>query len=524
MPAATTPQARPRPLVLCILDGFGERKEREDNAVRLATTPHLDALFAAYPHGLIGTSGPDVGLPPGQMGNSEVGHLNFGAGRIAMMDITRIDNAVHDGSLGENPVIVRVLDAAKRAGGRLHLLGLVSDGGVHSSLNQLLCLIDVARARGVPVVLHAFLDGRDVQPGTAPGYLETVEKKLASSGGRIGTVAGRYWAMDRDNRWERVERAYRAIVEAKALYPGAPVRNGAVAGVKASYDAGKTDEFVEPFVVQGYDGIHPGDTALHFNFRPDRARELTRALALADFEEFARAGDAPPFPEYACFTTYDSSFGLPIAFPKESYPEIFPEVIAHAGMKQFRCAETEKYAHVTYFFNGGREAQFEGEERKMLPSPKDVATYDERPEMSAAAVADAVTEAIESGRFDFVLVNFANPDMVGHTGMLDAAIHAVEAVDKGVGRIADAVRAKGGALILTADHGNCELMKDPLTGKPHTAHTLNPVPLLYVNDADRAVTVADGGRICDVAPTMLHLMKLPVPSAMTGHDLLRRER
>lgn len=518
MASPNVPASKPRPLVLCILDGFGERKEKADNAVRLATTPRLDALFAKYPHGLIGTSGPDVGLPPGQMGNSEVGHLNFGAGRIAMMDITRIDNAVHDGSLGENAVIGRVIEAAKRAGGRLHLLGLVSDGGVHSSLAHLLSLLDLARDRGVPVVLHAFLDGRDVQPGSAPGFLATVEKKLAEApASRIGTVSGRYWAMDRDNRWERVEKAYRAIVEAKA-----PVQPDAQRGVRASLDAGKTDEFVEPFVVQGYDGVRPGDAALHFNFRPDRARELTRALALADFKEFTRSGDAPPLREYACMTTYDGSFGLPIAFPKESYPEIFPEVIASAGLTQFRCAETEKYAHVTYFFNGGREEVFPGEERKMLPSPKDVATYDEKPAMSADAVAEAVVGAVESGKFDFILVNFANPDMVGHTGMLGAAIEAVETVDRGVGRIADAILAKGGALIVTADHGNCELMKDPVSGQPHTAHTLNPVPLLYVNDGDRDVAVKDGGRICDVAPTMLHLLKLPVPAVMTGHDLLVR--
>ena len=527
MPAMSAPNApatKPRPVVLCILDGFGERKEREDNAIRLATTPHLDALFGAYPHGLIGTSGPDVGLPPGQMGNSEVGHLNFGAGRIAMMDMTRIDNAVYDKSIGTNAVITRIMESAKAAGGRLHLVGLVSDGGVHSSLAHLLALLDLARIRGVAVVVHAFLDGRDVQPGTAPGYLATLEKKLAEGTGagitsRIGTVSGRYWAMDRDNRWDRVEKAYRAIVDASA-----PVRASAEAGVRESFDAKKTDEFVEPFVVSGYDGVKPGDAALHFNFRPDRARELTRALAMPDFAEFTRAtrGGAPPFHDYACMTTYDARLGLPIAFPKESYPDIFPEIVARAGLTQFRCAETEKYAHVTYFFNGGREDVFAGEERKMLASPKDVATYDERPAMSADAVADAVVTAVESGRFDFVLVNFANPDMVGHTGMLSAAIEAVETVDRGVGRIADAVRATGGALIVTADHGNCELMKDPATGQPHTSHTLNPVPLLYVNDGDCDVTVKPGGRICDVAPTMLNLMKLPVPAAMTGHDLLVR--
>jgi 2,3-bisphosphoglycerate-independent phosphoglycerate mutase len=512
------PRNRPRPLVLVILDGFGEREERADNAVRLANAPVLASLFSAYPHGLIGTSGRDVGLPDGQMGNSEVGHLNFGAGRIAMMDISRIDVAVADGTLAKNAVLGDLVRKAADAGGRLHLLGLVSDGGVHSSLVHLAALIDLAKTAGVPVVVHAFLDGRDVQPGTAPRYLAEVEKKLAGGTGRIGTVAGRYWGMDRDNRWERVERAYRAIVDASA--PRAPT---AQEGVEKSYAAGKTDEFVEPFVVGDYDGVRPGDAALHFNFRPDRARELTRALALPAFDAFARAGSGAPFEgRYACMTTYDASFGLPIAFPKETYANIFPEVIARAGLTQFRCAETEKYAHVTYFFNGGREEPFEGEERKMLPSPKDVPTYDKKPEMSAAAVAQTVEEAIRTGRFDFVLVNFANPDMVGHTGILDAAIHAVEAVDAGLGKIVDAARAQGGAVFVTADHGNCELMRDPATGQPHTAHTLNPVPLLYVNDADRQAKIRPGGRICDVAPTMLELLGLPQPPEMTGRSLLVR--
>ncbi len=496
-----------------ILDGLGERPEADANAVRLAKTPALDALYARYPHGLIGTSGPDVGLPPGQMGNSEVGHLNFGAGRIALMDIMRIDNAVIDGSLVKNAVIGDVLAHAKSAGGRLHLLGLLSDGGVHSHINQLFALIDAAHASGVPVVVHAFLDGRDVMPGTAPGYLVQLQEKLAGKG-VIGTVSGRYWAMDRDNRWERVEKAYRAIVPADA-----PRHADPIAAVQESIAAGKSDEFVEPFVVGDYAGVDQvKDAALHFNFRPDRARELTRALATAGFTEFPRDAKAP-FSSYACMTTYDAKLGLPIAFPKETYPDIFPEIIARAGLTQFRCAETEKYAHVTYFFNGGREEAFEGEERQMIPSPKDVATYDQKPEMAAAGVADAVVRAIESDRFDFIVVNFANPDMVGHTGVLDAAVTAVEAVDAGIGRIADAVRAKHGALFITADHGNCELMIDPATGQPHTAHTLFPVPLLYVDDANREAKLRPQGRICDVAPTMLELMGIPIPSAMTGVSL-----
>ncbi len=509
----------PRPLVLMILDGFGERAEKADNAVRLAKTPVLDDLFARYPHGVIGTSGPDVGLPPGQMGNSEVGHLNFGAGRIAVMDIARIDNAVHDGTLGTNAVIGALLAKAKVAGTRLHLLGLVSDGGVHSSLAHLEALIDLAFASGVPVVVHAFLDGRDVQPGTAVSYLARLEAKLVGKGA-IATVSGRYYAMDRDNRWDRVEKAFRAIALADAVRFAS-----ADAGLKASFDALKTDEFVLPFAVGAYAGVAEGDVALHFNFRPDRARELTRALATSAFDGFVRPptmNGPVPFPTYACMTTYDASLGLPIAFAKESYPDIFPEVIARAGLTQFRCAETEKYAHVTYFFNGGREEPFTGEQRQMIPSDKEVATYDEKPEMSAAGVADAVAVAIAADLYDFILVNFANPDMVGHTGMLEPAIHAVEAVDAGIGKIVAALTKKQGALFVTADHGNCELMKDPATGMPHTSHTLNPVPLLYVNDADTSAQLRKGGRICDVAPTLLELLHIAQPAAMTGQSLLAK--
>jgi 2,3-bisphosphoglycerate-independent phosphoglycerate mutase len=507
----------PRPLVLVILDGYGERAEHADNAIAEAKKPAIDALYARYPHGLISTSGKDVGLPDGQMGNSEVGHLNFGAGRIAQMDISRIDVEVAEGTLATNDVLTGIVNTAKKGGGKLHLLGLCSDGGVHSTLAHLFALIDLAHASGVKVVVHAFLDGRDVQPGTAPTYLASLEQHLIGKG-TIGVVSGRYWAMDRDNRWERVERAYKAIAHSDA-----PKAKSAREGVEASYAAKKTDEFVEPFVVEGYTGIDVGkDAALHFNFRPDRARELTRALALAPFDGFARS-EAPPFAgRYACMTTYDKSFGLPIAFPKPHYDDIFPEIIARSGLTQFRCAETEKYAHVTYFFNGGREEPFTGEERLMVPSPKEVATYDLKPQMSAPAVGDAVVKAIESDKFDFILVNFANPDMVGHTGMMGPAVAAVETVDTAVGKLVSAAKAKGGAVFITADHGNCELMKDPATGQPHTAHTTNPVPLLYVNEADRNVTIKPGGRICDVAPTMLELLGLPKPAAMSGHSLISR--
>ena len=511
------PTKRPRPLVLIILDGYGERAEHADNAVAEAKKPAIDALYAKFPHSVISTSGRDVGLPDGQMGNSEVGHLNFGAGRIAQMDISRIDVEVADKTLDTNEVLLEVIAKAKSGGGRLHLLGLASDGGVHSTLTHLFALIDLAASKGVKVVVHPFLDGRDVQPGTAPKYLALIDAHLTNGAkGTFGTVGGRYFGMDRDNRWDRVERAYKAIARADG-----PKAASWREGVERSYADKKTDEFVEPFVVDGYTGIDVGkDAALHFNFRPDRARELTKALALDPFDGFARAGNAPFAGRYACMTTYDKSFGLPIAFPKPTYADIFPEIIARAGLTQFRCAETEKYAHVTYFFNGGREEPFTGEERMMVPSPKDVATYDHKPQMSAAAVADAVTKAIESDKFDFVLVNFANPDMVGHTGVMNAAVTAVETVDVGVGRIVDAARAKGGAVFITADHGNCELMKDPETGQPHTAHTTNPVPLVYVNDADAKAQLLSGGRICDVAPTMLQLLGLPQPAAMTGHTLL----
>ncbi len=507
----------PRPLVLMILDGWGERHEREDNAVRMAHTPTITRLFSTYPHTLIGTSGVDVGLPPDQMGNSEVGHLNFGAGRIAIMDIAKIDKVIYEHQLGANAVIAEACDQARSTGGRLHLFGLLSDGGVHSTAAHLYALIDLAHERGVPVAVHAFLDGRDVQPGTAPGFVSALEKHLVGKG-QIATVSGRFWAMDRDNRWERVERAYRAIAEAR----GARMPD-ALSGVTASYKDKKTDEFVEPFVVANYTGVDSArDVGLHFNFRADRARELTRSLAHTDFDAFVRADSRPPFRQFACLTNYDASLGLPVAFPKETFARIFPEVIADAGLRQFRCAETEKYAHVTYFFNGGREQPFAHEDRVMIPSPQEVETYDEKPEMSAVGVTAAVVDAIQKKVYDFVLVNFANPDMVGHTGILDAAVRAVEAVDRCVAAITSAALAQGGAVLITSDHGNCELMRDPTTGAPHTAHTTNPVPLIVVDDRRKDASLREGGRICDVAPTMLAMLGLPQPIEMTGTSLFEQ--
>jgi 2,3-bisphosphoglycerate-independent phosphoglycerate mutase len=505
---------RPPSTVLVILDGFGARESIDDNAVRLASTPHLDALFKANPHTEIATSGAAVGLPPGQMGNSEVGHLNLGAGRVAMMELSRIDLAVYENKLAANPAISTALKYAVAHGGRLHLLGLVSDGGVHSSIEHLLALIDIAAAANVTVVVHAFLDGRDVQPGTAAGYLATLESHLIGKG-VVGTISGRFYAMDRDQRWERVQLAYDAI----ASGTGANVASAA-AGFAASVANDITDEFVRPAVVANYRGIANGDAALHFNFRPDRARELTAALGLAVFSGFERANNAY-FSYFVCMTQYDATFHLPVAFSKDEYQDTLGEVLANANIKQFRCAETEKYAHITYFFNGSREAPFPGEQRKVVPSPKDVATYDLKPEMSSAEVTNEVVRAIESREYGFVLVNFANPDMVGHTGNLAAAIAAVEAVDRCVGQISAACIHTDATLLVTADHGNCELMRDPASGKPHTSHTTYPVPFIVAAPGNRKLELREGGVLADVAPTILELLKVPQPAAMTGRTLLR---
>ena len=545
----TTPSAsRPRPLVLCILDGFGERAEREANAVRLARSPNLDQIRATYPHTLIGTSGPDVGLPVGQMGNSEVGHLSFGAGRIALTDLGRIDVAIAEQQLPKNEVISDLIWRAKDRKCRFHLFGLVSDGGVHSSLQHLLALIDLIAWHEVPIVLHAFLDGRDTPPKSAEAYLQKVEAALEGKG-TIGTVSGRYWAMDRDKRWDRVMRAWRAIVREEGVGdPRAPQIvphfDDVFEALRWSYEEGKTDEFVEPARLGDYEGMK-GDFAASFgeqplvwewrgeevgfafNFRPDRMRELSAMLLRKNLPaeplEMLVQREKPMVAfgegDYASMTEYERALGIPVAFRKDDVKRSFGEVVAEAGMTQLRCAETEKYAHVTYFFSGGREELFAGEDRKLVPSPRDVATYDEKPEMSAPEVAREVATAIRSGKYDFILVNLANPDMVGHTGKLDAAIQAVEAVDLGVGKIREAVAEQGGALIITADHGNCETMVDE-SGNPHTAHTTNPVPLYLVDDTRRDVKLRDGGRIADVAPTMLEMLGVPQPPEMTGRSLL----
>ncbi len=497
-------------VVLLILDGYGSREPAADNAITLASKPNLDALFREGASTTIGTSGEDVGLPPGQMGNSEVGHLNFGAGRVALMELSRIDQAVASHTLGSNDVIAAAIDRAK--GKRLHLFGLLSDGGVHSSIGHIFALIDLAAAAGVEVVVHAFLDGRDVQPGTAPGFLRALLTQLAGKGS-LATVSGRFWAMDRDQRWERVEKAFVAIVRAEA-----PREADAAEAVERSIASGKTDEFVEPFVVGDYQGVLPGDVGLHANFRPDRARELTRSLAAESFDAFDRKGPSP-FTSFSCMAQYDASLGLPVAFPKDLFVDMLGEVLSRAGCKQLRCAETEKYGHVTYFFNGGIEAPFEGEVRKLVPSPKHVATYDLAPAMSCAQVASEIAAAIRSGEYRFILGNFANCDMVGHTGDLAAAKEAVEAVDQGVGVVWAAAKEAGVALIVTADHGNAEQMIDAASGKPHTAHTTNRVPLALVMPGAPA-KLREGGRIADVAPMILELLGLPQPAAMTGSSLL----
>jgi 2,3-bisphosphoglycerate-independent phosphoglycerate mutase len=533
-----TTSPRPRPLVLAILDGFGESAERDGNAVRLATMPNLAAL-GAHPHTTIGTSGRDVGLPEGQMGNSEVGHLNFGAGRIALMDMTKIDVAVADDKLRKNPVIENVILYCKHNKCRLHLFGLVSDGGVHSSLKHLFALIDIAYAEEVPVVVHAFLDGRDTPPKSAAGYLQLLENHLENKG-VIGTLSGRYYAMDRDKRWDRVKKAYDAIVRGTA-----PKAETAFDALRSSYAEGLTDEFVVPVRIGEYEGIkgdfmadfssadpawswYGEEVGFGFNYRPDRMRELSAMLTRENLppeviEMLTERGKAIyAFQEgwYSTMTEYDTALKLKVAFPKDDISESFGEILAARGLTQLRCAETEKYAHVTYFFNGGREEPFVGEDRKLIPSPRDVATYDLKPEMSAAGVAAAVTEAINSGKYDFILVNFANPDMVGHTGDLPATITAVETVDKAIGQIDAALREHKGALILTSDHGNCEKMKDE-DGKPFTAHTTNPVPLYYANYAGPERALRSGGRICDVAPTMLEILGIPKPEKMTGVSLLQ---
>ncbi len=501
--------------VLVVLDGFGERAEADGNAIRLAKTPSFDWLYRDYPHTLIETSGLAVGLPAGQMGNSEVGHMNLGSGRIVYQDLTRINKAIEDGSFFRNPALVGAVEAAKASGGTLHLMGLTSPGGVHSALEHAYTMVELAVQRGLRrVVWHAFLDGRDTPPKSAAGTLREVGTKLASIGaGRIASIVGRYYAMDRDNRWDRVAEAYKLLTEGIGRHA-----DDAVAAVEEAYARGETDEFVRPIVVGQPAPISDGDSVIFFNFRADRARELTRALTSKHFDHFPRAR-VPKLSSYVCMCMYDQSFTLPVAFPPVSLDVILGEYLADLGLAQFRTAETEKYAHVTFFFNGGREDPFPREERRLVPSPRDVPTYDLKPQMSARDVCDGVVSAIERESYAFVLVNFANPDMVGHTGKLPAAIEAVDVIDECMGRIARAALAHDTSVIITADHGNCETMVDE-NGEPHTQHTTNPVPFILIDDRYRGAHLLADGRLCDVAPTLLQLMGLQQPKQMEGHSLL----
>ncbi|HEU0071673.1 MAG TPA: 2,3-bisphosphoglycerate-independent phosphoglycerate mutase [Alphaproteobacteria bacterium] len=504
-----------RPVVLCVLDGWGYRGDKlmADDAIRNAKTPNLCALGESSPHGLLNASELFVGLPTGQMGNSEVGHMNLGAGRVVMQELPRIDAAIADGSLKVSPVLADFVAKLKASGGVCHLMGLISDGGVHSHQDQIAALARYVGEAGVKVVVHAFLDGRDTPPSSAKGFVEKFETDIHGKAA-IGTVSGRYYAMDRDKRWDRVELAYKALMFAEGQTAAE-----AQTAIDISYAAGKTDEFMLPTILPGYEGMKDGDGILMGNFRADRAREILAALLDPAFDGFARA-KTPRFAAALGLVEYSSSLGklMGVLFPATPLSHILGEVLAAAGKTQLRIAETEKYAHVTFFFNGGEEKQFPGEERILVASPK-VATYDLQPEMSAPEVTDKLVAAIESDKFDFVLVNYANTDMVGHSGIFDAAVKAVEAVDACIGRLAAAVKKMNGALIITADHGNAEMMSDPMTHQPHTAHTTNLVPMLLVN-APEVAKIADGGALADVAPTVLDLMGLPQPKEMTGHSLL----
>ncbi len=504
-----------KPLILVILDGWGINPEIEGNAVANADTPVMDYLVGKYPHSTLEASGEAVGLPLGQMGNSEVGHLNLGSGRVVYQDITRIDKSITDGDFFSNKVLTGAVEHALTNGSSLHLMGLLSDGGVHSHIEHLFALLEMAKHAGLEkVFVHAFLDGRDVPPRCAGEYITRTEDMMRTLGtGKIATIGGRYYGMDRDNRWERVQLAYDAMVPGKGVT--SPDAGGAV---RAAYERGENDEFVKPTVI--LKGNHPtatiqdNDSVIFFNFRPDRARELTRALTMQDFSGFERQKESNI--HFVCMTQYDETFDLPIAFPTAHIDNTLAEYLSKNKKNQLHIAETEKYAHVTFFFNGGVEKPFKGEDRILIHSP-DVATYDLKPDMSAYEVTDAVVENIVSGDYDVIILNFANPDMVGHTGVMDAAVKAVEAVDECLGRVVRAVVDAGGVAIITADHGNCEQMIYYEDKSPHTTHTTNRVPLVFVSGMD--VDLRDG-IFADIAPTMLELLHLDVPPQMTGQSLL----
>jgi 2,3-bisphosphoglycerate-independent phosphoglycerate mutase len=507
---------RQRPVMLVVLDGWGWRDDSDDNAVRQAHTPTFDRLWSQCPHAFLRTSGHDVGLPDGQMGNSEVGHLNIGAGRLVMQDLPRINKAIADGAIETAPALKTLMERLRGTGGTCHLVGLVSPGGVHSHQDHAVALAGILDRAGVPSVVHALTDGRDVPPRSAGEDIARLREALPASV-PIGTVCGRYYAMDRDNRWERVSKAYAALVDAEG-----PAFPDAGAAIRDAYAHDTSDEFIVPAVIGGYRGMRDGDGVLCFNFRADRVREILAALLDPSFSGFRRKRTVQ-FAAAAGMTQYSVELDrfLGTIFPPQSMANVLGEVVSAAGRTQLRMAETEKYPHVTYFLNGGNEVPYAGEDRIMVPSPK-VATYDLQPEMSAPELTDKAVEAIRGGKYDLIVLNYANPDMVGHTGILAAAIKAVETVDRGLGRLAEAIRSAGGALLATADHGNCELMRDPETGGPHTAHTTNPVPVVLLGGGE-GVGLSDG-RLADLAPTLLALMQLPQPAEMTGVSLLRGTR
>jgi len=511
-----TDRARARPVVLCILDGWGYREDCENNAICLARTPVLDRLSAEAPHGLIDASAQEVGLPAAQMGNSEVGHMNIGAGRIVVQDLPRIDAAVADGSLAERPTLVRFIERLKRGGGTAHVLGLLSPGGVHSHQDHMAALANALRDAGIPVAVHGFLDGRDTPPKSALDYLERFEQAAPAAG--FATLSGRYFAMDRDQRWERTAKAYDALVAAAR-----PRAATAEAAVRRAYDNGESDEFVVPTAIGDYAGMSDGDGLLMANFRADRTRQILSALLDPDFGGFPRSRTVR-FAAAAGMVAYSAELDrlMEALFEPLDLHRTLGEVVSEAGLRQLRIAETEKYAHVTFFLNGGREATFPGEERVLIPSPK-VATYDLKPEMSAYELTDRLVEAIDGGRFDLIVVNYANGDMVGHTGNLKAAIAAAEAVDHCLGRVLDAIERRGAALIITADHGNAEQMSDARTGQAHTAHTMNRVPIILANGPARVTALTDG-RLADIAPTVLDIMGQEQPSEMTGRSLIMPAR
>jgi 2,3-bisphosphoglycerate-independent phosphoglycerate mutase len=533
----TKDEMRPKPLVLIILDGWGYSPKTEANAIALARKPTYERLLREYPSTLIHTSGKYVGLPNGQMGNSEVGHLNIGAGRIVHMDITRIDLMIQNGEFFSHPPLLAAMKHARTGNRRLHLFGLVSDGGVHSQQAHLYALLKMAKQNGVDrVFVHAFMDGRDTLPTNGAGYLEQLQHKMREyNSGAIASVNGRYYAMDRDRRWERIAKAFNTMVygEGEGGKYVDPVQ-----GMKDSYNKGVTDEFVLPFVCVGNRGeplatIRDEDSCICFNFRADRVRQITRALTrnsglnsqagsdlpgAADLDATIPRDRTPKNLHYLCMTQYDKNFSLPVVIPPESLDNILANVMGQMSLRNLRVAETEKYAHVTYFFNGGVEQPFPGEDRVLIPSPK-VATYDLKPEMSAAGIADAVVKAAGDGAFDVVIVNFANADMVGHSGKIEPTVKAVEVVDSCLEGIEKAVRQKGGALLITADHGNAEMMIDPVSGGPHTAHTTNPVPFIVIADKAEQFSLRPDGSLRDISPTLLGMLGLPQPKEMTGYDL-----